>query len=85
MQEYWNWSWDQHAQYDLPAQVLYISTETNQPVHFIGLSQVSFITDLMYEVGPSFVNLLVIRAVSCLNAALDIYSGDVESQLSFRG
>ncbi|KAG0558874.1 hypothetical protein KC19_10G060900 [Ceratodon purpureus] len=37
--EYWNWSWDQHAQYDLPAQVLYISTETNQPVHFIGLSQ----------------------------------------------
>lgn len=42
MQEFWNWTWDQHAQYDLPAQLRFISTETDKPVHFIGASQVSF-------------------------------------------
>ncbi|KAG0626832.1 hypothetical protein M758_2G154800 [Ceratodon purpureus] len=36
---FWNWTWDQHVQYDLPAQLLFISTETNQPVHCIGVSQ----------------------------------------------
>ncbi|KAG0614399.1 hypothetical protein M758_6G173600 [Ceratodon purpureus] len=37
--EYWDWTWDEHVKYDLPAQLLFISTETNQPVHFIGASQ----------------------------------------------
>ncbi|XP_024362791.1 triacylglycerol lipase 1 [Physcomitrium patens] len=37
--EYWDWTWDQHVDYDLPAQLRLISAETNQPVHIIGASQ----------------------------------------------
>ncbi|XP_073389675.1 triacylglycerol lipase 1 isoform X2 [Physcomitrium patens] len=37
--EYWNWTWDQHADYDFPAQLRLISAQTNQPVHVIGVSQ----------------------------------------------
>ncbi|KAH8942953.1 hypothetical protein BDL97_13G023300 [Sphagnum fallax] len=38
-QAYWDWTWDQHAQYDLPAQLLFINNVTHKRIHYIGVSQ----------------------------------------------
>ncbi|CAK9857777.1 unnamed protein product [Sphagnum jensenii] len=38
-QAFWDWTWDEHAHYDLPAQLRFINAETNQTVHYIGISQ----------------------------------------------
>jgi len=37
--EYWQFSWQQMAEYDLPAAFAYISNYTNQKVNYIGHSQ----------------------------------------------
>ncbi len=46
-QAFWDWTWDEHAHYDLPAQLRFINAETNQTVHYIGISQVKFLEFLL--------------------------------------
>ncbi|ESN97502.1 hypothetical protein HELRODRAFT_185901 [Helobdella robusta] len=41
--KFWNWSWDQMAEYDFPAMVNHIHNRTKQPINFIGFSQGSLI------------------------------------------
>ncbi|CAN0881345.1 Triacylglycerol lipase 2 [Linum grandiflorum] len=36
---YWDWTWDELAEFDLPATVGYIHNQTNQKMHFVGHSQ----------------------------------------------
>ncbi|KAL2651515.1 hypothetical protein R1flu_019643 [Riccia fluitans] len=36
---FWDWTWDEHAQYDVPAYLEYIKNVTGSPVHYIGMSQ----------------------------------------------
>lgn len=40
VQEYWNWTWDDRAEYDLPAALNLINSETESKVHYIGVSEV---------------------------------------------
>lgn len=41
--EYWDWSWDELAEYDLPATVEYVYGHTGkQKLHYVGHSLVSF-------------------------------------------
>ncbi|BBN12124.1 lysosomal acid lipase/cholesteryl ester hydrolase [Marchantia polymorpha subsp. ruderalis] len=37
--EYWNWTWDDRAEYDLPAALNLINSETESKVHYIGVSE----------------------------------------------
>lgn len=41
MQEYWNWSWDQHVEQDVPKLLTHIRDETGSRVHYVGVSLVS--------------------------------------------
>ncbi|KAL8478217.1 hypothetical protein ACS0TY_030204 [Phlomoides rotata] len=36
--DYWNWSWDELALYDLPATVQYVYSQTGQKLHYVGHS-----------------------------------------------
>ncbi|KAK9120049.1 hypothetical protein Scep_018156 [Stephania cephalantha] len=36
--EYWNWSWDELAAYDLPATVDFVHGQTGQKLHYVGHS-----------------------------------------------
>ncbi|CAJ1948757.1 unnamed protein product [Sphenostylis stenocarpa] len=36
--DYWNWSWDELASYDLPAFVKYVHNNTGQKLHYVGHS-----------------------------------------------
>ncbi|OAY29625.1 triacylglycerol lipase 2 [Manihot esculenta] len=36
--EFWNWSWDELAAYDLPAMFDYVYNETGQKLHYVGHS-----------------------------------------------
>ncbi|XP_076932341.1 triacylglycerol lipase 2-like [Bidens hawaiensis] len=36
--EFWNWTWDEIAAFDLPAVIAYIFQQTNQKVHYVGHS-----------------------------------------------
>ncbi|CAK7338185.1 unnamed protein product [Dovyalis caffra] len=38
-QEFWNWSWDELAKFDLPALFGYIYNKTGQKIHYVGHSQ----------------------------------------------
>ncbi|CAK7325127.1 unnamed protein product [Dovyalis caffra] len=38
-QEFWNWSWDELAKFDLPALFDYVYNETRQKIHYVGHSQ----------------------------------------------
>ncbi|CAM6085618.1 unnamed protein product [Calypogeia fissa] len=38
-ESYWNWTWDEHAMYDIPALLELVTTETGSAVHFVGISQ----------------------------------------------
>lgn len=40
MQVYWNWTWDQHVEHDVPKLLTYISDETGSRVHYVGVSLV---------------------------------------------
>ncbi|PTQ26429.1 hypothetical protein MARPO_1733s0001, partial [Marchantia polymorpha] len=35
---YWNWTWDQHVEHDVPKLLAYISDETGSRVHYVGVS-----------------------------------------------
>ncbi|OAE30782.1 hypothetical protein AXG93_3522s1020 [Marchantia polymorpha subsp. ruderalis] len=35
---YWNWTWDQHVEHDVPKLLTYISDETGSRVHYVGVS-----------------------------------------------
>ncbi|CAI0439938.1 unnamed protein product [Linum tenue] len=37
--DYWNWSWDELVNYDLPATVDYVHNQTGEKLHYIGHSQ----------------------------------------------
>ncbi|GAV62433.1 Abhydro_lipase domain-containing protein [Cephalotus follicularis] len=37
-QAYWNWSWDELAAYDIPAEVEYVHNTTGQKLHYVGHS-----------------------------------------------
>jgi lysosomal acid lipase/cholesteryl ester hydrolase len=39
-QEYWNWSWDELAAYDLPSMIDLVFDVTKSPIYYIGHSQV---------------------------------------------
>jgi len=41
LQAYWEWSWEELANNDLPATVQYVYDHTGQKMHFVGDSQVS--------------------------------------------
>ncbi|PTQ41921.1 hypothetical protein MARPO_0032s0103, partial [Marchantia polymorpha] len=36
---YWNWTWDQHVQYDVPRMLQFVNSKTRSKVHYIGVSQ----------------------------------------------
>ncbi|KAM6546529.1 hypothetical protein CsatB_027265 [Cannabis sativa] len=36
--DYWNWSWDELAAYDLPAFIQYVHDQTGQNIHYVGHS-----------------------------------------------
>ncbi|XP_011100528.1 triacylglycerol lipase 2-like [Sesamum indicum] len=36
--EYWDWSWDELVEYDLPAFVQYVNGQTGQKLHYVGHS-----------------------------------------------
>ncbi|OAE30283.1 hypothetical protein AXG93_2956s1360 [Marchantia polymorpha subsp. ruderalis] len=36
--EYWNWSWDQHVEHDVPKLLTHIRDETGSRVHYVGVS-----------------------------------------------
>ncbi|KAF6173560.1 hypothetical protein GIB67_037473 [Kingdonia uniflora] len=44
--EYWDWSWDELAKYDLPAYVKFVNTQTKQKPHYIGHSQAGMLIGL---------------------------------------
>lgn len=39
--EYWDWTWDELAEYDLPAMLQFIVTKTGSKVFYVGHSQVA--------------------------------------------
>ncbi|XP_054790091.1 triacylglycerol lipase 2-like [Prosopis cineraria] len=41
--DYWNWSWDELAEYDLSATIKYVNNHTGQKMHYVGHSQGSLI------------------------------------------
>ncbi|KAI3844701.1 hypothetical protein MKX03_023339 [Papaver bracteatum] len=42
---YWDWTWDQLVQYELPATFHYVHDQTNQKIHYVGHSLA--VTDLL--------------------------------------
>ena len=40
MQEYWDWSWDDLVRSDLPTMLQTVHDQTNQPIYYVGYSQV---------------------------------------------
>ncbi|KAF6150035.1 hypothetical protein GIB67_002820 [Kingdonia uniflora] len=49
--EYWDWSWDELAKYDLPAYVKFVNTQTKQKPHYIGHSQGTIIALAAFSEG----------------------------------
>ena len=37
--EYWNWSFEEMAKYDMPAVIDYIYQNTSEPINYVGHSQ----------------------------------------------
>ncbi|KAL5581776.1 hypothetical protein UlMin_014218 [Ulmus minor] len=75
--DYWNWSWDELAAYDLPALVQYVHDQTGQKLHYVGHS----LGTLMAFAAFSEHNLLsMIRSAGLLSPIA--YLGQMPSQLA---
>lgn len=42
LQAYWAWSWDELVEYELPAIVGFVHSQTGQKMHYVGHSLVRF-------------------------------------------
>ncbi|XP_043723545.1 triacylglycerol lipase 2-like [Telopea speciosissima] len=49
--EYWNWSWDELVEYDLPATFDFLSRETGQKIHYVGHSMGTLIALASFSEG----------------------------------
>jgi lysosomal acid lipase/cholesteryl ester hydrolase len=47
LQEFWDWSWDELAAYDLPAMLSFLQNQTQSKITYIGHSQVSITSRLV--------------------------------------
>lgn len=43
IQAYWDWSWDELVQYDVPATFQYVHDQTGQKIHYVGHSLVTYL------------------------------------------
>jgi hypothetical protein len=41
VQEFWSWCWDDLVSKDLPTMLQFVHSSTQQPVYYVGYSQVS--------------------------------------------
>ncbi|MCH94377.1 triacylglycerol lipase 2-like [Trifolium medium] len=48
---YWDWSWDELANYDLPASVQYVYNHNGQKIYYVGHSQGSLIALIALSQG----------------------------------
>lgn len=63
--EYWNFSYSEMAQYDLPANIKYILNYTQQEkVNYVGHSQGTFMFYLAYTINPEFLEKTIDKYVS---------------------
>ncbi|KAF6160235.1 hypothetical protein GIB67_019004 [Kingdonia uniflora] len=62
--KFWDWSWDELAQYDLPACVNYVYAQTQQKPHYIGHSQGTIIALAAFSEGKVYDKL---RSASLLS------------------
>ncbi|KAL2611284.1 hypothetical protein R1flu_022976 [Riccia fluitans] len=71
---YWDWTWDDHAHYDVPVYLDFINNVTASSVHYIGLSEsatAGAATATMLQ------NSLLIRSLTLIGPT--IYIGDTNS------
>ncbi|KAL2611279.1 hypothetical protein R1flu_022971 [Riccia fluitans] len=71
---YWDWTWDDHAHYDVPVYLDFINNITGSSVHYIGLSEsatAGAATATMLQ------NSLLIRSLTLIGPT--IYIGDTNS------
>jgi lysosomal acid lipase/cholesteryl ester hydrolase len=63
--KFWNFTFHEMAQYDLPANIEYVKNHTTyEKVHFIGHSQGTFQFFLNYLLDPSFINKSIDKFVA---------------------
>ncbi|CAL1407248.1 unnamed protein product [Linum trigynum] len=61
---YWNWSWDELVNYDLPATVGYVHNQTGQNMHYVGHSQ-GTLTALAAFSNGQLMNMVRSAALLC--------------------
>lgn len=69
-QAFWDWSWQELAQYDLVEMITYVYTETNSKVLFVGHSQ-GTIMALAAFTTPAIVDMIEAAALLCPISYLD--------------
>ena len=55
--EFWNWSFEEMAQFDLPSVLKYVRDQTGRPSHYIGHSQGGMIGVLAFQ-DPNISDLI---------------------------
>ncbi|CAN0897088.1 Triacylglycerol lipase 2 [Linum grandiflorum] len=92
---YWDWSWDELVNYDLPATVDYVHNQTGQNMHYIGHSQGTLTALASFSKGQ-LMNRLRSATLLCPVAYLgqmssflarigaDIFLGEVQNPTYFR-
>ncbi|XP_051152246.1 triacylglycerol lipase 2-like [Andrographis paniculata] len=77
---YWDWSWDELVEYELPAMFQYVYEQTGQKLHYVGHSMGTLIALAAFSKGE-LVNMLRSAAMLCPIA----YVGHVTSPIARTG